>query len=75
MPTWLQWDPPLTVRPATDQVDDLVDEIRQAVADQGKVLVTTLTKRMAEDLTGYLDEIGIRVRYLHSDVDTRNNFV
>ena len=63
-------DPSLAVRPAINQVDDLVDEIRQAVAQQGKVLVTTLTKRMAEDLTGYLDEIGIRVRYLHSDVDT-----
>jgi excinuclease ABC subunit B len=63
-------DPPLAIRPASNQVDDLVDELRQAVAESGKVLVTTLTKRMAEDLTGYLDEIGIRVRYLHSDIDT-----
>ena len=63
-------DPPLDVRPAGNQVDDLIDEIRRAVAKQGRVLVTTLTKRMAEDLTGYLDEIGIRVRYLHSDIDT-----
>jgi excinuclease ABC subunit B len=63
-------DPPLEVRPARNQVDDLVHEIRQVVAEKGRVLVTTLTKRMAEDLTGYLDGIGIRVRYLHSDIDT-----
>jgi len=63
-------DPPVEVRPAGNQVDDLIDEIRQTVAKQGRVLVTTLTKRMAEDLTGYLEEIGIRVRYLHSDIDT-----
>jgi excinuclease ABC subunit B len=63
-------DPPLEVRPARNQVDDLVHEIRQVVAEKGRVLVTTLTKRMAEDLTGYLDEIGLRVRYLHSDIDT-----
>ena len=63
-------DPPLDIRPAGNQVDDLIDEIRKVAAKQGRVLVTTLTKRMAEDLTGYLDEIGIRVRYLHSDIDT-----
>ncbi len=63
-------DPPVDVRPAGNQVDDLIAEIRQTVAAHGRVLVTTLTKRMAEDLTGYLDEIGIRVRYLHSDIDT-----
>ncbi len=63
-------DPPLDVRPAGNQVDDLIDEIRRVSAKQGRVLVTTLTKRMAEDLTGYLDELGIRVRYLHSDIDT-----
>jgi len=63
-------DPPVEVRPAGSQVDDLIDEIRQVVARQGRVLVTTLTKRMAEDLTGYLEELGIRVRYLHSDIDT-----
>ncbi len=63
-------DPPLEVRPARNQVDDLIHEIRQVVVGKGRVLVTTLTKRMAEDLTGYLDEIGIRVRYLHSDIDT-----
>ena len=63
-------DPPVDIRPAVNQVDDLIGEIRHTVAARGRVLVTTLTKRMAEDLTGYLDEIGIRVRYLHSDIDT-----
>jgi len=63
-------DPPLDIRPAGNQVDDLIDEIRKVAGKQGRILVTTLTKRMAEDLTGYLDEIGIRVRYLHSDIDT-----
>jgi excinuclease ABC subunit B len=63
-------DPPIEIRPASSQVDDLIDEIRRVVVDKGRILVTTLTKRMAEDLTGYLDEVGIRVRYLHSDIDT-----
>ena len=63
-------DPPIEVRPARVQVDDLIDEIRRAVAAEERVLVTTLTKRMAEELTNYLTEIGIRVRYLHSDIDT-----
>ena len=63
-------DPPVEIRPASTQVDDLIDEIRQVVTEKGRILVTTLTKRMAEDLTGYLDEVGIRVRYLHSDIDT-----
>jgi excinuclease ABC subunit B len=63
-------DPPIEVRPARHQVDDLLGEIRATVARQQRVLVTTLTKRMAEDLTGYLEELGIRVRYLHSDIDT-----
>jgi len=63
-------DPPVEIRPASSQVDDLIHEIRQVVTEKGRVLVTTLTKRMAEDLTGYLDEVGIRVRYLHSDIDT-----
>jgi len=63
-------DPPLDIRPAGNQVDDLIDEVRKVAGKQGRILVTTLTKRMAEDLTGYLDEIGIRVRYLHSDIDT-----
>ena len=63
-------DPPLDIRPAGNQVDDLIDEIRKVVGKQGRILVTTLTKRMAEDLTGYPDEISIRVRYLHPDIDT-----
>jgi len=63
-------DPEVIVRPASTQVDDLFGEIQQTVARGERVLVTTLTKRMAEDLTEYLDEHGVRVRYLHSDIDT-----
>lgn len=63
-------DPEIEVRPATTQVDDLLSEINLTIAKQERVLVTTLTKRMAEDLTEYLMEHGIRVRYLHSDIDT-----
>jgi excinuclease ABC subunit B len=63
-------DPALEVRPASTQVDDLLSEIQQRAALGDRVLVTTLTKRMAEDLTDYLIEHGIRVRYLHSDIDT-----
>ena len=63
-------DPEVIVRPASTQVDDLFEEIRTTVAKGERVLVTTLTKRMAEDLTEYLDEHGARVRYLHSDIDT-----
>ena len=63
-------DPELEVRPASNQVDDLLDEIRLNVELGERVLVTTLTKRMAEDLTEYLAEHGVRVRYLHSDIDT-----
>jgi excinuclease ABC subunit B len=63
-------DPEIAVRPVAHQVDDLLAEIRDRVALGDKVLVTTLTKRMAEDLTEYYREIGVRVRYLHSDVDT-----
>ncbi len=63
-------DPPIEVRPARNQVDDLIEEIRLTVKNGHRILVTTLTKRMAEDLTGYLEELGIRVRYLHSDIDT-----
>jgi excinuclease ABC subunit B len=63
-------DPAIDVRPVTGQIDDLLGEIR-AVAERGeRVLVTTLTKRMAEDLTQYYQELGVRVRYLHSDIDT-----
>ncbi|CAI0970515.1 Excinuclease ABC subunit B [Serratia entomophila] len=63
-------DPLVEVRPVTTQVDDLLSEIRKRVAVNERVLVTTLTKRMAEDLTEYLEEHGERVRYLHSDIDT-----
>ncbi|HVB47686.1 MAG TPA: excinuclease ABC subunit UvrB [Burkholderiales bacterium] len=63
-------DPPLSVRPATTQVDDLLSEIHLRVHKNERVLVTTLTKRMAEELTDYLAEHGVRVRYLHSEVDT-----
>ncbi len=63
-------DPDVIVRPATSQVDDLLGEINSVVAVGDRVLVTTLTKRMAEDLTEYFDEHGVRVRYLHSDIDT-----
>jgi excinuclease ABC subunit B len=63
-------DPVIDVRPVQGQVDDLLEEIRQTAARNERVLVTTLTKRMAEDLTQYYQELGIRVRYLHSDIDT-----
>ena len=63
-------DPPITVKPADTQVDDLLGEIKLRVAVGERVLATTLTKRMAEDLTDYLNEHGVKVRYLHSDIDT-----
>ncbi len=63
-------DPEVEVRPASNQVDDLLSEINKRVAKQERVLVTTLTKRMAEDLSEYLDEHDVRCRYLHSDIDT-----
>jgi excinuclease ABC subunit B len=63
-------DPEVVVRPTTGQIDDLLDRIREAAGAGGRVLVTTLTKKMAEDLTDYLLELGVRVRYLHSDIDT-----
>jgi excinuclease ABC subunit B len=63
-------DPQIEVRPATTQVDDLLSEINKRAVKKERVLVTTLTKRMAEDLTEYLSEHGVRVRYLHSDIDT-----
>jgi excinuclease ABC subunit B len=63
-------DPEVVVKPATNQVDDLLSEIHKYAPKNQRVLVTVLTKRMAEDLTDYLDENGIRVRYLHSDIDT-----
>jgi excinuclease ABC subunit B len=63
-------DPPIEVRPVKGQVDDLLAEIRTRAEARERVLVTTLTKRMAEDLTAYYQELGVRVRYLHSDIDT-----
>ena len=63
-------DPEIDVRPVEGQIDDLVFEIKKETKDGNKVLITTLTKRMAEDLTGYLQELGIKVKYLHSDIDT-----
>ncbi len=63
-------DPPIDVRPVEGQIDDLISEINKEVAKKNKVLVTTLTKRMAEDLTDYMKELDIRVKYLHSDIDT-----
>ncbi len=74
---WSNWcaprglvDPEIEVRPASSQVDDVLQEIHQRVACHERVLITTLTKRMAEQLTEYLSENGVKVRYLHSDVDT-----
>ena len=63
-------DPEISVRPVEGQIDDLVSEVNREVGRGNKVLVTTLTKRMAEDLTDYMREVGIRVKYLHSDIDT-----
>jgi len=63
-------DPEISVRPVTGQIDDLIGEIHKEVDKHNKVLITTLTKRMAEDLTGYIRDAGIRVKYLHSDIDT-----
>ena len=68
-PTYLL-DPEIEVRPSLGQVDDLADEIKKNIAQKGKILVTTLTKKMAEDLSSYFGENGIRVKYLHSDIDT-----
>src|SRR5437773_160964 len=63
-------DPEVVVRPARNQVDDLLEEIRQTVGHRERVLVTTLTKRMAEDLTDYYQDLNVKVRYLHSDIET-----
>ncbi|HJP96254.1 MAG TPA: excinuclease ABC subunit UvrB [Candidatus Saccharimonadales bacterium] len=63
-------DPPIEIRPIDGQIDDLIGEIRKTISKHQRVLVTTLTKRMSEDLTEYLKELGIKVAYLHSDVDT-----
>ncbi len=63
-------DPEVSVRPVNGQIDDLIGEVNKEVAGKNKILVTTLTKRMAEDLTAYMREVGVRVKYLHSDIDT-----
>ena len=63
-------DPEVDVRPVEGQIDDLIAECKKEIANKNKVLITTLTKRMAEDLTDYMKEVGIRVRYMHSDIDT-----
>ena len=63
-------DPEVEVRPVEGQIDDLIGEVNKEIANKHKILITTLTKRMAEDLTDYMRELGIRVRYLHSDIDT-----
>ena len=63
-------DPEVDVRPVEGQIDDLIGEVNKEIAKHNKVMITTLTKRMAEDLTDYMKEVGIRVRYLHSDIDT-----
>ncbi len=63
-------DPEISVRPVEGQIDDLISEVNKETAQKHKVLITTLTKRMAEDLTAYMQEVGIRVKYLHSDIDT-----
>lgn len=63
-------DPEITVKPVEGQIDDLVSEVNKEIAQHNKILVTTLTKRMAEDLTDYMRDVGIRVKYLHSDIDT-----
>ena len=63
-------DPKVEVRPVEGQIDDLIGEVNKEIANKHKILITTLTKRMAEDLTDYMRELGIRVRYLHSDIDT-----
>ena len=63
-------DPKVEVRPVEGQIDDLISEVNKEIAKKHKILITTLTKRMAEDLTDYMREVGIRVKYLHSDIDT-----
>ncbi|HCB97253.1 MAG TPA: excinuclease ABC subunit B, partial [Verrucomicrobiales bacterium] len=62
-------DPEILVRPLKGQIDDLIEEARQRIAQKERVLVTTLTKRTAEELTDYLNDLGIQVRYLHSEID------
>src|SRR5204862_7758091 len=63
-------DPPVTVKPLTGQIDDLIEQCRERALKHERILVTTLTKRTAEDLSDYLHDVGIRVKYLHSEIDT-----
>jgi excinuclease ABC subunit B len=67
-------DPKVEVRPAENQIDDLLDEIRKVVKKKGRILITTLTKRMAEDIAEYYADLGIKIEYLHSEVDTVERF-
>jgi excinuclease ABC subunit B len=67
-------DPEIFVRPVEGQIDDLIGEIRGEIDKKNKIMITTLTKRMAEELTDYIRELGIRVKYLHSDIDTLERF-
>jgi excinuclease ABC subunit B len=67
---WHSFDPPVEIRPVKGQIDDLLAEIRDRAANNQRVLVTTLTKRMAEDLANYYTEVGVRCRYMHSEIDT-----
>ena len=61
-------DPEITVRPSINQIDDLLEEIDETIKDEGRILVTTLTKRMAEELSKYMDRLGIKCQYIHSDI-------
>ena len=63
-------DPPVEIRPVQGQVDDLLTEVRKSEKKGERILVTTLTKRFSEDLTEYYEDLGVRVRYMHSDIDT-----
>lgn len=67
-------DPQIEIRPATNQIDDLLGEIRRVVANNGRVLITTLTKRMSEDIAEFYSEIGVKIEYLHSEIDTVERF-
>jgi excinuclease ABC subunit B len=67
-------DPQIEIRPATNQIDDLLGELRKTIANNGRVLITTLTKRMSEDIAEYYSELGIKIEYLHSEVDTVERF-
>jgi excinuclease ABC subunit B len=67
-------DPMVEIRPAENQIDDLLGEIRNVVANKGRILITTLTKRMSEDIAEYYNELGIKITYLHSEVDTVERF-